>query len=71
MEGGAQKQQREYFLRRQMDAIRKELGEEDVTVADEIAEDRRRADAGGRAFSRPTASSIACSVWATETPSRA
>ena len=29
VEGGAQKQQREYFLRRQMEAIRKELGEED------------------------------------------
>src|SRR5713101_4299237 len=29
VEDGAQKQQREYFLRRQMDAIRKELGEND------------------------------------------
>ena len=29
VEAGAQKQQREYFLRRQMDAIRKELGEDD------------------------------------------
>ncbi len=35
VEGGAQKQQREYFLRRQMDAIRKELGENDGSVADE------------------------------------
>ena len=32
VEGGAQKQQREYFLRRQMDAIRKELGEDDGTA---------------------------------------
>jgi ATP-dependent Lon protease len=35
VEDGAQKQQREYFLRRQMDAIRKELGENDGSVADE------------------------------------
>ena len=35
METGAQKQQREYFLRRQMDAIRKELGENDGSVAEE------------------------------------
>jgi ATP-dependent Lon protease len=35
VEDGAQKQQREYFLRRQMDAIRKELGETEGPVADE------------------------------------
>ncbi len=35
VETGAQKQQREYFLRRQMDAIRKELGENEASVADE------------------------------------
>jgi ATP-dependent Lon protease len=35
VEDGAQKQQREYFLRRQMEAIRKELGENDGSVADE------------------------------------
>jgi ATP-dependent Lon protease len=35
VEGGAQKQQREYFLRRQMDAIRKELGENEESVAEE------------------------------------
>jgi ATP-dependent Lon protease len=44
VEDGAQKQQREYFLRRQMDAIRKELGEEDGSVADEYR--RKIADAG-------------------------
>jgi ATP-dependent Lon protease len=38
VEGGAQKQQREYFLRRQMDAIRKELGEGDESVAGEYRE---------------------------------
>src|SRR6188768_3422248 len=35
VESGAQKQQREYFLRQQMDAIRKELGQNDGSVAQE------------------------------------
>jgi ATP-dependent Lon protease len=35
VESGTQKQQREYFLRRQMDAIRKELGENDGSIAEE------------------------------------
>src|SRR6266576_1230800 len=35
VESGAQKQQREYFLRKQMESIRKELGEDDGSVADE------------------------------------
>jgi ATP-dependent Lon protease, bacterial type len=35
VETGAQKQQREYFLRKQMDSIRKELGEDDAEVVDE------------------------------------
>src|SRR5436305_1062953 len=35
VEDGAQKQQREYFLRRQMDAIRKELGENDGSITEE------------------------------------
>jgi ATP-dependent Lon protease len=44
VEDGAQKQQREYFLRRQMDAIRKELGENDGTIVDEYR--HKIADAG-------------------------
>jgi ATP-dependent Lon protease len=35
VETGAQKQQREYFLRRQLDAIRKELGENEGSIAEE------------------------------------
>src|SRR5207302_612124 len=35
VESGAQKQQREYFLRRQMDAIRKELGENEGSIIEE------------------------------------
>jgi ATP-dependent Lon protease len=44
VEGGAQKQQREYFLRRQMDAIRKELGQDEASVADEF---RQKIEAAG------------------------
>src|SRR6187549_56528 len=44
VESGAQKQQRDYFLRQQMDAIRKELGENDGSVAQEY---RKKIDAAG------------------------
>src|SRR5207237_5432660 len=44
VEDGAQKQQREYFLRRQMDAIRKELGENDGSVVDEYRQKISSAD---------------------------
>jgi ATP-dependent Lon protease len=35
VESGAEKQQREYFLRKQMDSIRKELNEDDASVVEE------------------------------------
>src|SRR5689334_22366034 len=35
VESGAQQQQREYFLRKQMDSIRKELGEDEGSVVDD------------------------------------
>src|SRR5919206_495197 len=38
---GAEQQQREYFLRKQMESIRKELGEDDASVIDEY---RRKID---------------------------
>jgi ATP-dependent Lon protease len=44
VEDGAQKQQREYLLRRQMDAIRKELGENDGSVVEEYRQ--KLSDAG-------------------------
>src|SRR5258708_22264519 len=44
VEDGAQKQQREYFLRRQMDAIRKELGENDGSIVDEYRQKIASAD---------------------------
>jgi ATP-dependent Lon protease len=38
VESGAQKQQREYVLRKQMESIRRELGEDDASVAEELRE---------------------------------
>jgi ATP-dependent Lon protease len=35
VESGADKQQRDYFLRKQMDSIRKELGEDDASIVEE------------------------------------
>ncbi len=44
VESGAQKQQREYFLRKQMESIRKELGDDDTDV---IAEYETKIDEAG------------------------
>ncbi|MGI8729467.1 MAG: endopeptidase La [Solirubrobacteraceae bacterium] len=44
VESGAQKQQRDYFLRQQMDSIRKELGEDEGSVTEEYR--TKIADAG-------------------------
>ena len=55
---GAEKQQREYFLRKQMESIRKELGEDEASVADEYRKqdrgvgDARRRPRAGRARAR-------------------
>ena len=52
VESGAQKQQRDYFLHRQMDAIRKELGQNEASVAEEYPEEDR---GGGDAREGPGA----------------
>jgi ATP-dependent Lon protease len=44
VQDGAEKQQREYFLRKQMESIRKELGEDEGSVADEY---RAKIEAAG------------------------
>jgi ATP-dependent Lon protease len=44
VESGAQKQQRDYLLRRQMDSIRKELGEDESSVVEDYR--RKLAEAG-------------------------
>ena len=66
VEEGAAKQQREYVLRKQMESIRKELGEDDASVAedyrtkiaeagmpDEVREQAEREAAPARADGRP------------------
>jgi ATP-dependent Lon protease len=44
VESGAQKQQREYFLRKQMESIQKELGEDDASVVEEYRRKIAEAD---------------------------
>jgi len=44
VESGAERQQREWFLRRQMDSIRKELGEDDASIVEEY---RAKIEAAG------------------------
>ena len=44
VESGAQKQQRDYFLRKQLDSIRKELGEDEGSVIEEYREQIASAD---------------------------
>jgi ATP-dependent Lon protease len=44
VQDGAEKQQRDYFLRKQMDSIRKELGEDDASIVDEY---RTKIEAAG------------------------
>src|SRR5215207_2973919 len=44
VQDGAEKQQREYFLRKQMESIRKELGEDDGSVIDEYRRKIEEAD---------------------------
>jgi ATP-dependent Lon protease len=44
VESGAEKQQRDYFLRKQMESIRKELGEDDASVVEEY---RTKIEAAG------------------------
>jgi ATP-dependent Lon protease len=44
VESGAEKQQREYFLRKQMESIRKELGEDEASVVEEYRTKIEEAD---------------------------
>src|SRR5438270_12961084 len=44
VQSGAEKQQREYFLRKQMESIRKELGEDDGSIIDEYRTKIEEAD---------------------------
>ena len=52
VESGAEKQQREYFLRKQMESIRKELGEDEASVVEEY---RTKIDEAGMPDARARA----------------
>ena len=66
VESGAQAQQREYFLRKQLDSIRKELGEDEALGRRRVPhEDRRSRACPTRCASRRSASSAGWSAWAT------
>src|SRR5919198_480580 len=47
VEDGAQRQQREYILRRQLESIRKELGEDDASVSEDYRQKIAEADLPG------------------------
>ncbi len=69
---GAEKQQREYFLRKQMESIRKELGEDEGSVVEEYRdEDRGAEDARGRRGAGAQGARRASSAWASRPASRA
>ena len=71
VEAGAAKQQREYILRKQMESIRKELGEDDALGRRRVPhEDRGGASCPRPSASRPSASSGGSSAWATARPRR-
>ena len=64
VQSGAEKQQREYFLRKQMDSIRKELGEDDASAADEYRTRSRSRACPTTSASTPRRSSAGSSGWA-------
>jgi ATP-dependent Lon protease len=51
---GAEKQQREYFLRKQMESIRKELGEDDGSIVDEYRQKIEEAGMPEEAYEQAT-----------------
>ena len=70
VEEGAQRQQREYILRRQLESIRKELGEDDASVVGRLpSEDRRGGPSRTRSGSRPSERRAGWSGWATRAAS--
>ena len=65
VQSGAEKQQREYFLRKQMESIQKELGEDDGSVVEEYrTEDRRGRHAGRRPRAGRARAVRGSSAWA-------
>jgi ATP-dependent Lon protease len=69
-ESGAQKQQREYLLRRQLESIQKELGQDGESLAGEYRAKIEAAGMPGTSARRPSASSAGSSAWASRAPRR-
>ena len=65
-----EKQQREYLLRKQMDSIRKELGEDDASVVEEYRTKIAEAEMPDDVREQAERSSAASSAWARARPSR-
>jgi ATP-dependent Lon protease len=71
VEQGAQRQQREYVLRKELDAIRRELGEDDASVAEEYREKLGSSAMPQAVLEQArSASSGGSSGWATPRPRR-
>ena len=70
VQSGAEQQQREYFLRKQMESIRKELGEDDASIVDEYRTKIEEAGMPEASASRPSGSCRGWSGWARARASR-
>ena len=70
VEEGAAKQQREYILRRQLESIRKELGEDDASAADDYRTRIAETELPDAVRSRPARKSRGSSGWAISRLSR-
>ena len=72
VQSGADQQQREYFLRKQMESIQRELGEDSASRRRGVPhQDRRGGHARRGRASRPTRSSAGSSAWASSRARRA
>ena len=71
VETGVEKQQREYILRRQLDSIRKELGEDEGSVVEEYRTKIAEAEMPENVLEQAERSCRASSAWATSRPRRA
>ena len=71
VESGVEKQQREYILRRQLESIRKELGEDEGSVVEEYRTKIAEAEMPENVLEQAERSSRGSSAWATSRPRRA
>ena len=70
VESGVEKQQREYILRRQLDSIRKELGEDEASVVEEYRAKIAEAEMPENVLEQAEREPHGSSAWATRRPRR-